>query len=215
MGDAMSTSPAVSVRDDSTGLLLTWIDDKGDFHVEQSVADVPLMGRDTVKVIDPDVDDGTHADRVFVVDLRSARPDGSYPVSVMPRSEFDAIAVARRQLRGPTLASASAARSAPPLPPPPTAQGQGRGDMQRRPLVIVYGAQWCGPCHEAAAYLRKKGITFVEKDIERDKAAQREMQTKLTQAGLHAGSIPVLDVGGKMLVGFNPQAVDDALGKTL
>src|SRR5580658_1319222 len=36
------------VRPDSDDLLLTWIDDKGDFHVETRASDVPLMGRDTV-----------------------------------------------------------------------------------------------------------------------------------------------------------------------
>ena len=35
----------VVVKADSEGLLLTWIDDKGDFHVETQVADVPIMGR--------------------------------------------------------------------------------------------------------------------------------------------------------------------------
>ena len=34
-----------------------------------------------------------------------------------------------------------------------------------RPPVIIYGAEWCGPCHQAAAYLRQRGIQFVEKDI--------------------------------------------------
>ena len=42
-----------TVRDDSQGLLLTWIDEKGDFHVEQKVADVPLIGRDAVRAVEP------------------------------------------------------------------------------------------------------------------------------------------------------------------
>ena len=35
--DPANAAPAVTVRDDSEGLLLTWIDDRGDFHVEQRV----------------------------------------------------------------------------------------------------------------------------------------------------------------------------------
>ena len=46
--DDGSASPdtTLSVKDESEGLLLTWIDEKGDFHVEQKVTDVPLVGRD-------------------------------------------------------------------------------------------------------------------------------------------------------------------------
>jgi glutaredoxin len=209
-------APPLVVRDDSAGLLLTWIDEKGDFHVEQRVGDVPLVGRDAVRVVDPTREEGTHSDRVFVADLRVARPDGTYAVRSMTRAEFDALAVARRQKNAP----------AEPGPPPGT-EGQGASAASDppspdgtkapagRPAVIIYGASWCGACHDAAAYLRRKGIGFIEKDIEADPAAAREMQAKLTRAGLRAGSIPVLDVRGHVMVGFNPSAVDGALGQAL
>ena len=41
------------------------------------------------------------------------------------------------------------------------------------------------------------------------------MQQKLAQNGLRAGSIPVIDVRGKVMVGFNPHEVDSALGAAL
>jgi len=81
--------------------------------------------------------------------------------------------------------------------------------------VIIYGASWCGPCHQAADYLRKKGVPYVLKDIEEDANAGREMRAKLNNAGMRAGSIPVIDVRGKLLVGFSAQAVDEALGQAL
>jgi glutaredoxin len=81
--------------------------------------------------------------------------------------------------------------------------------------VIIYGASWCGACHEAVAYLKRKGIAFVEKDIEEDANAAREMQAKLARAGKRSGSIPVLDVRGKVMVGFNAREVDSALGEAL
>lgn len=202
--------PAPVVKDESDGLLLTWIDDKGDFHVETRVADVPMMGRDTVRVFDPAKDDGSHGDRVFVVDLRQARGDGTYPVHPMARTDFDAVALARREKAGPTLAN---------VPPPQAPSGAAAVDegpaAARAPtqgVVVIYGAEWCGACHEAARYLRKKGIAYVEKDVEKDPSAAREMQAKLARSGLHSGSIPVLDVRGKMMVGFNPAELDSALG---
>jgi len=211
---ALPDEPPIAVRDTSEGLLLTWIDDKGEFHTELKVTDVPMMGRDAVRVIDPNRDEGTHEDKVFVADLRQAKPDGTYPISAMPLHDFDAIAVARREKNGPTLASAaSAAASA-----VASALAQGRDpDVQPptipgRPSVIIYGAEWCGACHQAAAYLKRKGIAYVEKDIEKDPQAAREMQSKLRGAGIRTGSIPVLDVRGRVMVGFNPQQVDEALG---
>jgi glutaredoxin len=207
-------SVPILVTEASGGLLLTWIDDKGDFHVETSVADVPMMGRDTVRVVDPNKEDGTHADRIFVADLRTARPDGSFPVRTMTRAEFEALAVARREKTGPTLASA-----APPSPsaPAPTATdvAPGATPSNVRPTVIIYGAEWCGACHDAAKYLKSKGVPFIEKDVEKDPSASREMQDKLAKNGLHGGSIPVIDVRGKVMVGFNPHEIDGALGAAL
>jgi glutaredoxin len=207
----------IVVKADSTGLLLTWIDDKGDFHVEQSVADVPLMGRDAVRVIDPTRDEGLSSDRIFVADLRTARPDGTFPVRVTTRAEFDQLALARRQQKGPTMASVAPPSSAPPASPTPQAGiDPSRPDPNtNRPAVIIYGASWCGPCHEAEAYMKSKGISYVEKDIEKEPGAGREMQAKLEKAGKHGGSIPVLDVRGRILIGFNARAVDEALGRAM
>jgi hypothetical protein len=72
------------VTDTSTDLLLTWIDDKGEFHVEQKLADVPVGARDIVRVADP-VKDPPKLDDVFVADLRNTGPGGAYPVRTMSR----------------------------------------------------------------------------------------------------------------------------------
>lgn len=206
--------PPLVVKADSEGLLLTWIDDKGDFHIETRVSEVPLMGRDSVRVVDPNREDGSNADRVFVVDLRQTHPDGTYSVRAMARADFEALAVARREKTGPTLSNANA-----PAEPPSSASAgaldPGASSSATRPLVIIYGADWCGACHDAARYLRRKGVAFVEKNIEKDPAAAREMQDKLAKSGLRAGSIPVIDVRGRVMVGFNPAEVDGALGHSL
>jgi glutaredoxin len=164
--------------------------------------------------VDPNTEDGTHADRIFVADLRTARPDGSFPVRTTSRAEFEALAVARREKTGPTLASA-----APPSPSAPAATATevapGATPSNVRPTVIIYGAEWCGACHDAAKYLKSKGVPFIEKDVEKDPSASREMQDKLAKNGLHGGSIPVIDVRGKVMVGFNAHEIDGALGAAL
>jgi hypothetical protein len=65
------------------------------------------------------------------------------------------------------------------------------------------------------SYLRSKRVPFVDKDIEKDRDAAREMQAKLAKAGRSGGSIPVIDVHGKILVGFSPSAMDAALGQAM
>jgi glutaredoxin len=205
---------AVIVRPESVGLLLTWIDDKGDFHVETSVTDVPIMGRDVVRVEDPARDESAHPDQMVVADLRQTGVDGAYPVRTMTRVDFEALAVARREKAGPTLASAAPAQ-APPAGGPPGAETANAKHAARSAVVVIYGAEWCGACHEAARYLRNKGIPYVDKDIEKDPDAAREMQQKLAKNGLHEGSIPVIDVRGKVMIGFNPVEIDAALGQPL
>lgn len=196
-----------AVRDDSQGLLLTWIDEKGDFHVEQKVADVPIVGRDAVRAVDPARADGVDGDSVYVADLRVANLDGTYPVHTMTRADFDALAVTRREKSDkPTLAAVMAREAG----APPSQANE--GTVVGRPSVIVYGASWCSACHQAMAYFKKKGITFIEKDIEKDAQAAEEMNGKLRRAGQRGGSIPVLDVRGRIMVGFDPQAVEEALG---
>lgn len=212
--DTASADPAVPfvVKDDTKDLLFTWIDDKGDFHVETAVKDIPIIGRDAVRVVDPNRDDGTHEGKIFVADLRTARPNGTYPVKVETRAEFDQIALERRAKHGPTLAANTNDAGNAVIAAPGSATAQ-TGPSANLPAVIIYGASWCGPCHEAAAYLRKKGIPFVEKDVDEDRVASSEMRDKLRKAGLPSGSIPVIDVRGKILVGFNPRAIDEALGR--
>jgi glutaredoxin len=152
---------------------------------------------------------------VFVADLRNARPDGTYAVRETTRADFDALALGRRQKRGLTLASPwdAGALSAPTTGPDLSQPSNAPVDPGVAAPVVIYGASWCGACHKAAEYLRQKGIPFVEKDIEQDAAAAREMQRKLVRNGLRGGSIPVIDVRGKVMVGFNPAEVDAALGK--
>jgi glutaredoxin len=126
----------------------------------------------------------------------------------MTRREWDNLISERRQ----ALAAAAASAAAPDLPEPPSAADPGGKVQAANFTVIIYGASWCGACHQAVAYLKRRKVPFVEKDIEQDPAAEREMRTKLARAGVQSGgSIPVIDVKGKILVGFEPHALEAAV----
>jgi glutaredoxin len=202
--------PALSIRDDAPNLMLTWLDENGETHVEVHPADVPALGRDLVRVVVSDREDGTR-DLFYVVDLTRKADDGSYAARTMRRRDWEALIEQRR--------SAYVAKNAPP-PPIGAPSGAPTGPSEGQPptpgtsvTVIIYGAAWCHPCHDAAAYLKSKGIPYVMKDIEENPAARAEMAEKLDKVGRRGGSIPVIDVQGEILVGYSRSALERALAK--
>ncbi len=205
--------PSLKIREDTPGMLLTWIDDKGETHTEVALKDVPPAGRDRVRVVLSDRQEGTRG-LFYVVDLNHASSDGSFEATTMPRAEWEALIAKRRDAqRPPPPPEGPPGRPFIPDGPPPTADPGAPPKGPVSTLVVIYGAEWCGPCHQAQAYLKKKGVSFTMKDVDRDPGAEAEMRAKLARAGRHGGSIPVIDVGGQILVGFSGPALDAALAK--
>ena len=63
--------------------------------------------------------------------------------------------------------------------------------------MIIYGASWCEACDAAASYLTRRGIPFVEKDVEKASVGRAGLDTTLARAGLEGTkSLPVLDIRG-------------------
>ncbi|MEO8785058.1 MAG: glutaredoxin domain-containing protein [Candidatus Saccharimonadales bacterium] len=75
-----------------------------------------------------------------------------------------------------------------------------------QPKVTVYSATWCAFCHAAKEYLDKKGVKYTDKDIEADPAFAEESVKLSGQTG-----IPVLDINGTVIVGFDRPKIDAAL----
>ena len=72
--------------------------------------------------------------------------------------------------------------------------------------VTVYSAGWCAFCHAAKQYLDKLGVKYTDKDVEKDVANAQEAVEKSKQMG-----IPVLDIGGDIIIGFDRPKIDAAL----
>ncbi|MBM4359026.1 MAG: glutaredoxin family protein [Deltaproteobacteria bacterium] len=198
--------PALELRDETPELLLTWIDGKGDTHTAVRIADVPMEGRNPVRVIARDAGQGQ---LFYVADLTLKQGDGSYAVRTMPRGEWESLLEARRvkarppELGPPPSAEAPSARSDAPSAP----------DARSAAYAIIYGAEWCGPCHQAKDYLERRGVPVTFHDIEKDPKRASEMKRKLREAKRSDGNIPVIDLGGKLFVGFNPRALDRAIAQ--
>lgn len=73
---------------------------------------------------------------------------------------------------------------------------------------IVYSASWCAFCHAAMEYLDKLGVKYIKKDVEADPQAGLDAVNKSGQRG-----IPVLDIGGTIIIGFDRPRIDEALKK--
>lgn len=199
---AAVVTPPFEVRGDCRDLLLVWFDEDGP-HAATRRAEVPTERRAEVRVdsleISPDERDPDH---VFVADLRTAGEDGNYAVRRMPRADFDArvdafVAAARGEATG----SGSAAEA-------------GAGTAVADADVIIYGAEWCGACRQAGAFLRARDIPFVERDIERDPAAAAAMRAAARAAGVSTSGIPIIDFRGRIIAGFDRDALEEAIRET-
>lgn len=76
-----------------------------------------------------------------------------------------------------------------------------------QPRVIIFTTPTCQFCNAVKRYLRERGIKFKEVDVSRDPAAARDMVRRSGQQG-----VPVLDIGGKIVVGFDRPKIDKYLG---
>ncbi len=80
-------------------------------------------------------------------------------------------------------------------------------EKKKHPRVIIFTTPTCRFCRAAKKYLRERGIRFKEVDVSRDQAAARDMVRRSGQMG-----VPVLDIGGKIVVGFDRPKIDRLLG---
>lgn len=71
--------------------------------------------------------------------------------------------------------------------------------------VVLYATDWCGYCKQTKRFLDSKGIPFKEFDIENDAEARK------TYEALGGRGIPLIDVNGTLIRGFNPDEILAAL----
>lgn len=183
-------------------LMFVYAGVSGRFETAAAVADVPEASRRVVRVIEPTATDAPRGDydQVYVVDLRSA--GGQLDASVMAREEFE-----RRALAA--------------LPPGQLSRvsipGQGAGEAALAPHddVILYGTSWCGACRQARTFLTQRGVAFLDRDVERDAQAAAELAAKARAAGISATGVPIIDVRGRLLVGFDAARLSTLIGEPI
>lgn len=113
------------------------------------------------------------------------------------KSSQSAIAVLERQ-----IAEAARTRRAEPSSARPRAPSTD---------IVLYSTTWCGYCKKARNYLTAKKVFFTEKDVEKDPEASKELAQKAAAAGVRPQGVPVIDVRGTLILGFDQAALERAL----
>lgn len=73
--------------------------------------------------------------------------------------------------------------------------------------VTIYSTPACGYCRVAKDFLAAHQVSFVEKNVAADHTAREEMLAKTQQMG-----VPVIDVNGSVMVGYNEGRLRNLLG---
>jgi glutaredoxin-like YruB-family protein len=73
-------------------------------------------------------------------------------------------------------------------------------------MITVYSAVWCGFCHSVKLYFDRLGVKYEDRDVEQNPTYAKEAIDKSDQMG-----IPVIDIDGTIIVGFDKPKIDQVL----
>ena len=193
--------------------LFTYAEPKGTFATTDKPDSVPDSARSLVRVFDPSAPEKTPGGgRVYVTNLNEVLSKGHAPARPMSREAFETAALAAQPSGDSSPLAAQTMRPVPmpasdggAAPAPSTAGGP--------PVVTIYGTSWCGACRAARQYFAGRKIPFADKDVERDPSAARELADKAAKMGIPTDRVPVIDVRGRLLQGFDRARVEMLLGE--
>ena len=184
------------VTDERTDLLFSWIADGGP-TTANTVAGVPETVKKEVRVQDPSIPPEKRDQRwIFFSDLTAPKTNGHYPVRAMRRADYEA-----KRKKVPENPAGSGGT-------PPLAQGAPASGAS----VVMYATKTCPVCMKARRWLLERQIPYVERDVEQDQGAAAELAEKGRAQGVPISGVPVFEIRGRLLPGFDPGAIQQALG---
>jgi len=74
------------------------------------------------------------------------------------------------------------------------------------PKITIYTTPECAYCKLTKDFFRQNNISYEEKDVSVDDETREEMAAKSGQLG-----VPVIDIDGKIVVGFDESAIKELL----
>ncbi len=73
--------------------------------------------------------------------------------------------------------------------------------------VSVYSTSSCPYCRMLKDFLDANGVSYESFDVGTDAAKREEMMNKSGQMG-----VPVTEIGGRIIIGFDKEAIKEELG---
>ena len=72
--------------------------------------------------------------------------------------------------------------------------------------VLIYTTTECPWCKKTKEFFKENNVKYTEKNVQEDEKARNEMLEKSGQLG-----VPVVDINGSIIVGFDKNALKQAL----
>jgi glutaredoxin len=193
--------------------LFTYAEASGTFATTDKPESVPEPARSLVRVLDPAAPDKAgSAGQVYVTNLNEVLGKGKASARVMSREAFETAALAGYPT-GESSPMAAQRMHPAPLPALDGGVAPAKPSAGGAPVVTIYGTSWCGACRAARQYLTERKIPFADKDIERDADAAHELAEKAAKMGIPTDRVPVIDVRGRLLLGFDKARIEALLGE--
>jgi glutaredoxin len=202
---ARSEVASSEVSKDSA-FFFTYVEPSGMFATADKPEKVPEVARRLVRIMGVGKDESHRRNdsNVEVIDVRELLAAGKTQPRVMSREAFESGALAQ-------LPPGDSCPLAGPHGSPWAEEREVARGPDDPPIVILYAPQWCKACKAARQYLVSNRIPFTRKDIEKDPSAARELQEKASRFGVPADRVPILDVRGRLLVGYDETRLDGFL----
>tara|TARA_Y100000034_G_scaffold136150_1_gene211107 strand:+ start:1760 stop:2029 length:270 start_codon:yes stop_codon:yes gene_type:complete len=81
-----------------------------------------------------------------------------------------------------------------------------KGGLKMKKKILVYSTPTCPWCNKAKEFLKKNKVEFKEVDVSTDEKGAKDMMDKSGQMG-----VPVIDIDGEIIVGFDEKKIKVAL----
>lgn len=203
--------------------LFTYVEPSGSFATTDKPEIIPEIARAVVRVIDPGQVKSRDAQTVYVVDVNELLKSGKAAARPLAREAFETGALAQLPPGDSSrLADRAASPGRGPTPAPAGGAGMAAGGLRAdggalasppgHPVVTIYGTSWCGACRSARQYFTDRKIPFADKDVEVDVEAAKELSRKAARFGIPTDRVPIIEVRGRLLLGFDRARVEALLG---
>ncbi len=181
--DVNHLEKAIEIDVNQGNLMMIYQDDKGVEQVVTTFNEIPSYAKGNVQIIDlsQSPEQRNSKDVVPIFDLNQDQKHPLYQGKLVSRRYLD-------KLRFEAKAKVDASKP-------------------KYHKVTLYETSWCGYCKKAKAFLKEKNIPFDFFDIEKDQQAAQKLQSTAAAQNFPLGGVPVLEINGKLISGFDPNQI--------